>query len=625
MTDVAGADKIVSERFKTEAVKLPSTNNLVYEYGVRLTPESISHLMNEYRKANECYNACIAVARKRVEEAITFLKGKIGAPITTLESEIAVLVEKRKLARSVDDRKGYEECTKALRSARKTYYELLHKARKEHLKELRAITDHFAANKSGFEMYEVRGKFVNDGLAWGTAGAVLDAAFQAVKKTWAKFEAPRFSAFSEKLSNKVELQFTGGGRKVSDIFDTTNADFHITEVNTSNGHKKYLGFKYRIGTKAKGFFTCEGTVNYHREIAQDAIIRRARLVQKRIGLKSKYFLQIMVELPDGAKLDVPAKRSTMVGLDLGWYYEDAGRRVIALADNKDPEAASLIRLPADVDSLFDKAEEFASVRSTARDNIVEELKAIQFRMAPEELAEKLNNIRRIKTSWVASSKLAHVTRYWRDNHPTYFQEFLVKLVEWMKADKLNNQREAFSRRKAMMKRRDFYRNIAVALVKKYSTIVIDNTNLEETARVKNETTGKHNNLGATARNGRVRAGLSYLEESIRWAAARSNTGVVMMRGPTTKTCPVCNSLMTKETEGSRTCSCPACGIEVDRDKSAAVVTWKKSYIQKDHIREQIDVANSATNAAVQRRAEIKEKRRQSRIKNREPEAAANPE
>lgn len=71
---------------------------------------------------------------------------------------------------------------------------------------------------SACETYQLRSRAIAEGLCWGTANAVLDAALIAFKKTFTKGTALRFAVGSEKDQDTFTLQFTTAGGVAASTF-----------------------------------------------------------------------------------------------------------------------------------------------------------------------------------------------------------------------------------------------------------------------------------------------------------------------------------------------------------------------------------------------------------------------
>jgi hypothetical protein len=588
--------------FKFEAVDYKGSTNVVYQYSIKLSKndEVIGALNQQFGLAHRLYNDIITAARTQMERIINVLGAEAGEEYKVTANRLEELYARRRLARQVDDRETYEALTKEIKPLNLRRYQLLHETRKQSLHG-KAMQKALFQNGPGGIMYDVRCSYT-DRLNWATANAVLEAAMDACKKTWARFDLPRHHRFEEMRQFVVEHQFNSGALPVADLSSTDPKRKYVKDVWLSSenvnknqwgdanfrGSKVYSPFSYRIGTSKTGFWNVTGTCYVHRPLPAGALIQSVRLIKQKVGPREKFYIQFCLQLAEEPRLAPPVgEKKNLVALDLGWYFEADGRRVYALADGPKPDLAKLIQLPKRIDDLFDKAERIKSERDTARDDIVTAFRSIDFSKAPDELKERAGKIRAIqKIQWVSQAKFGSFIWYWESRFPDFSPETRTRFADWLKDDRADWTQQAHATRHAINARRKFYEAKALEIVRTYKMVIIDKPDLVKAAEIKNSKTGKHNNLGPDARNGRVRTALYELEKAIAWAAARGDTILGKIIGPTTRTCPVCGREMSKDHAGSRVSKC-ACGNVVDRDKSAASVAWiasdkRRSWIKKNH-------------------------------------------
>ena len=117
------------------------------------------------------------------------------------------------------------------------------------------------------------------------------------------------------------------------------------------GRRSYSRFRFRVGA-GKSAADITGTVYVHRPIPEHGRIKCARLVEQRIGNDRRHYLQFVVTDLKAAE-DVPvAKRKSLAALDFGWYYEGDGKRIAGFANAAHPSSASMLSLPAEIESMI---------------------------------------------------------------------------------------------------------------------------------------------------------------------------------------------------------------------------------------------------------------------------------
>jgi hypothetical protein len=301
------------------------------------------------------------------------------------------------------------------------------------------------------------------------------------------------------------------------------------------------------------------------------------LVRERVGKDFRYSLQLTVTLENAVTIAVPSERKPLAALHLGWAADESGRRIAGIADCADASVATVVQLPPDIEKNLIRASEIQGVRDAARDEIVGSIKTLNLAELdlPKPHLEEILAIRSLPSQHVSQRRL-HML-YWNlvaDNVADRFGW----LNEWRKVDKLNHQAATHIVRRARGMRREFYKKMALDLVRQYRCIVIDSPDLKATAKRVNEKTGKKTELGRQARAGRVVAALYELIAAIRWAAARGNTAVVTLSGKMAETCSVCGAVGLTNIANTQyqDQECFNCGAIHNRKQNGAAVAWQLS-------------------------------------------------
>ncbi|MDK2124485.1 zinc ribbon domain-containing protein [Parachitinimonas caeni] len=604
--------------------------SLIYEYGIRIDKEHLRSqvledgtqqdcaLQQQFWQAHHSYNAIVAQIRDTLQAAIHWLERQAGPEVVSLRQQLELVTARWKEAKAADDRESLKKIATERQGLWKRYYELMHAARKTHSAQLNAQFLDQLAERKGCPIYTTRCQAVDEGLGWATANLVIKSAIQAFRKTWPRFKLPRFHHASEIVQQMVELQFASGAVSIGDLLAGRHSEIKLLAGEAGSRH--YYPFEFRIGAgERKQQIT--GTLQYHRPLPEGAKIQRARLIERRIGKDRRYYLQFSLHLNQPLQQPVPEDRQPLVALDFGWYYdEDDGRRIAGKTDNADPGLAEILRLPPELDQQFDHADELKSRRDALRDELVPELRAVDWCHAPEPIAERLAKIKRVpKPQYVAPGQLAMLVLAWRQHCPDYLPDWLARLEAWRQTDRLLWQASSHLARRTRNARRKLYQQWALDLARRYEVIVIDTPDLEQTAKVKDEETGAHNKLGARARAGRVRASLYELRQALEWAAARHGTIIADIKGRTSKTCAYCQGKAEPPEPAARAVHCqnPDCGAVTDREHNAAAVCYQQADRRQQEIRYQYVEANRAKTEALAKRADSRQKRQQARWKDKD--------
>jgi hypothetical protein len=595
---------------KIDVLKPGDVNARVYQYGIRVNDDCAGHLTEQFFLAHKTYNKIIENIREVVSGAMEWLQQKAGEDAARLRDRISELNAQWDIAKAADDRDALRSIAEERRKLWREWYQLMHSVRKENRDELNSRFLDQIGEKTVCPNYQIRCAAVNQGLGWATGNAVLKAAIQAYRKQWPKFKLPNFRRIAEVPQKTLELQFTAkGGIGVDDVLQGRNSEVGISVQ--AAGRRAYGDFRMRVGSGSDRA-DITGTVYYHRALPPEGRIKYARLVERRIGKDRRHYLQFVVTDIAASTECSSTVRLPIAALDFGWYYEDNGRRIAGFADQGDPGLAEVLRLPLEVDTLFDNSERNKSERDRLRDELVAELKAFGFEDAPETLAEQAATIKRLPAQYIASSRLARLALDWRKNAPEYATHIFKRVEAWRQQDKLLWQAESHLASRARNRRKKHYESLALNWVKGYETIVIDTPELSKTAIVKDKTTGRHNKLGGVARGGRVRAALYDLQQAVVNAAARYDVKVATVQGRTSKTCSLCGGNMETETEGGREVVCSSCGCRLDREKNAAAVVWQEGMKQIETITDKFEASKQSHKENIEKRGARKLARQSAR-------------
>lgn len=555
--------------------------NAVYEYGVRVDRECIPVLQAQFKLAHDTYNEIVSELKRIARAAKDWLEEQAGDEAKRLRVRIDLLNVAYKEAKAEDNREQLEFIANERRGLWREYYERINEVRRSRRNELKLLFEDQVAERKGCRIYEIRCEAVNHGLGWATANVVLKSAIQAWRKQWPKLKEPNYRHFAEVTQQLVELQFASGAVPVDAVTEARHSEVSIGGAMA--GRRRYSEFRMRVGAgEVRADVT--GTIYVHRPLPSEAKVLRARLVEKRVGKDRKYYAQFVLEFPAGAGPTLPVReaRSPLVALDFGWYYEEEGRRIAGVAEGADPGMATILRLPQELEQLFERAEAIEGERATLRDEVAGEILAMTFKEAPEPLVDGFERIKRCrKPEWVAPALLASIVLKWRENCPSYLPEWLERLECWRKKDKALWQSATHTARRARNGRRKFYEAQAIRLCAQYERVVIDTPDLAQSAKVKDKTTGKHNKLGAAARSGRHRVALSEFRRILEWAATRSSVVVADILGRTSKTCAHCGGVAVVDEDNSRIvrCSNDECGAVEDRELNAAAVCYRNAILR----------------------------------------------
>lgn len=585
------------------------TTSVIYQYGIRLDKdqEDLAGLLDtQFALAHRFYNDLVALSRENLASIRSALESREPA-IRDLRLRQEDLYERRRVARSADDRDAFAALTKEVRAVNKELTQHLFDARRTHRDAIAPFLDDLSTTKSESRTYALRSNYVKQGLYWATAGATMRAFATAWKKQWPKMKEPNFRKASDRDRRVLTDQMndrTGG--VTQDELHSGRYRLWVTDPRTT-GAGKYLPFRIRIGPNGADV---TGTVQWHRPLPAGATITEVRLVEQRIARQRKYYLQLQLRLPC---LDQGSTNRTgrAAGLALGWYREGDTRRVGAINETTRHESAEVIRLPTDILADMERVEGWTSDRDQARDAVVERLKAECPSDPPDLLNERLNGILRLPTQHVAPARLAALVLTWREAHPEFAPETLAMLEQWRKADAVLWERCAHTRRRALNRRRNYYLSLAAQWATKYETLLLHELDLSKMAAVKDEVTGEHNELGAKARYGRYVAALSEIESACIRAMQKNGGRVVVISSGMAIRCSVCSTDVPGLLEAVEA-TCPGCGENLEKRTNAAANLRSYYDAHHDEIEQAAEEAGLERQQAINKHNEQRKRRSDAR-------------
>ena len=492
--------KSVKHKFSIPAQSDPRITTFMYS--VRLDQESAPLVWQQIRSARKLYNDIIAFMRQTYDETQVFILDKAGDEAKNLNSEIEDLNKQFKIARADQDDAGMIEIAQLRLEKRRVLSGLLKEVRANNKNEVKAIFFDKIGLRTSCGTYQIRCQAVNESnLGWGTANDVLARAIKAFQSRIKVGQPPKFAIGSEKLQDSLWIQFTqAGGEDIQSLLSGECFGFALRVPDGGAGRRKYGEFRFRLGSaKNKDYAT--GTFYYNRPIPEGSKIVSVALTRKRIGSAFKYSIQLVTELPEKAGAEKSPKTDKFCSLYFGWARgvgdEKISRNFMALADQGNPNEARLFFLPESIEADLARVKDLKSERSQIRNDITQKIKQgeIEIPFVSDETANDFEAIKRLPATYISPSRV----------HRLCHQMIEAKiprpdgLEKWRLKDRALHQNIAFIRRRALFRRRDFYRVTACEIARKYQTIVIRSLDLKKAMTRLDTTTGEKSDINKKSR------------------------------------------------------------------------------------------------------------------------------
>lgn len=412
------------------------------------------------------------------------------------------------------------------------------------------------------------------GVYWGTYLLIEDAA-QAARKA-PMFDGlepndPRFVCWTGEGQVGVQIQ---GGMSSGDLFgnDTRIRIDPVDEAawwspsRSERRKKSRTTLHLRVGSEGRDPIWASWPMIMHRPLPKNSVIKRVNVSLRRIGPREQW----SVELTVADETELPKLGTGAVAVDLGWRVIGEEIRV-AYWRAENGESGEL-RLPADLISGLHKPETLRATRDKAfnemRDVVAKWLKEND---APEETTEKAKFI----VQWRSQARLAALTRYWTEHRFAGDEEIYPKLEAWRYHDYHLWEWECSKRKKTILRRREIYRVFAAQLANRYRTLIIEDFDLREMAKLPKPNDESSQNQ--TARSNRQLASTSTLRAALVQAFAKTGELWKAPAQNTTRRCHVCGVIKKFDAGQAIEHMCPN-GHFWDQDDNAAhnlLALWRE--------------------------------------------------
>lgn len=556
----------------------------VYRYGLLAPTQNADAISDQIRGAHRFYNTLVEIERLRRQTVATLLATHgdtetLETKRSALSSQIDTLVARLRAAKkkppsetkpsplSNDEVKTMRADLKRLRVERKEIG--------KQLKEIKARIKNDPEIRRGMAAATERAQeaaknaYGDADCAWGTRLITMEAVKAAgnppARKRKPGVLYPQFRRWRPDGSLAVQTQ---EGLPVQDVYDDRR--FQIDRVPqpvpTRSGKPRTRGkplprIRLRIGSEGRDPVWAEWPIVMHRPLPTEGRIKWVRVCRRRVGTHDRWSLHVTVELPADWRRE--SCGAGVVAIDLGWRQRPGGLRV-AFAGDEANNADELIVAP-EVTSGFERARTLRKTRDKSFDEAVALLSAwLKANEHPEWLRDETAHL----AQWRATSRLAKLTRQWRNRRFEGDAEIYRSLERWRKQDRHLYEWETHARRKAGARRKDLYRRWAAKLARTYSVLVLEDFDLSKMAQRPGPDDEQTHRAGPARQ--RVYASPHELRDCL-VDAFRSRGGTVVSESAvnTTRECHACGSIETFDAAAYVTHRCTACRTVWDQDDNAA--------------------------------------------------------
>jgi hypothetical protein len=232
--------------------------------------------------------------------------------------------------------------------------------------------------------------------------------------------------------------------------------------------------RLRIGSENRRPVWAEWPLIYHRPLPSDGRLKWAQVVRRVVAARTIWSLHLTVESP---ALEAPLLPGA-VAVDLGWRRQGGHLRAGGWADDRGDSGDILVD-PA-VTGMLQKAGQIRGIR----DGLLAEVRRwlVEWCAGPQLHPEHAARMAFVE-QWRAPSRFAAHGIWWRENRFQGDVEAFDRLERWRRRDKHLWQWEANARRRAILHRREQFRVLARRLAGRYGTLVVEQLDLRQIARI----------------------------------------------------------------------------------------------------------------------------------------------
>jgi hypothetical protein len=547
-----------------------------YNYGLRSPVENRDRVLDQLRLASAYRNKLVEIElarRAATDETLRELcpgllecEAELASISTAIDDVLAQQRGRNQRARGMTDESDFRARLAELKPRRK---ELAARRKTLRAGSFAAVATQerlAAVNETAAEA--IRAARASCGVFWGSYLLVEQAA-----DAFRKGAPPVFRGF--RGEGRIAVQIQGGMTwdEASSGEDTRLRIVHTpqTEARTArNGtvlplpgakqQAKLYTLRLRIGSNGRAPIWATWPLILHRPIPDGARIMWAVVRREIVAGQERWQLTLSLrDDTDQAFVRRDVATTGVCGVDIGYRYIDDRAQRVACWHGSDGASGEL-KLPAGKVAEWKKVDDMQSIRddlhNVARVALRDWLAANPH---PEWLDEATDHMH----AWRRLSRLDRLVVQWRGQRFDGDEAIMESLEAWRTRERHLWQYQEHLRDQLLAWRKDFYRNFAAMLRRRYRTIAIEDMDLRSAIHDVLRPEEERETVTAQRRAARF-AALSTLVGALN----DSEADVIRIeRAGTTSTCSWCGATNDVGAEVRHTCV--GCGREWDRDANAA--------------------------------------------------------
>lgn len=500
--------------------------------------ERIAGLVGELAAAREALSARRAQARKRVVDKAA------AARIVELRSGIKVARGERKAAQM--DLRASAAVQARLRAIEANAASAVKAARA-------ATTCYWGTYLLIERAADSARKSVTDPSfrRWNDGGAVYDRALGQ------RFGAGRIGV---QLQGGLTVQaLLDGGDSRARLIRAPSAAVLATRSGRRNARTM---LQVRIGSDGRSPVWASFPMVLHRALPADGVVKEIAIGRRRVGSRWRWEARLTLEAQSFLVAPRPTRRRCAI--DLGWRVREAGLRVGYLVGSDGFKRELL--LPREI---LDTLDHVASLRAIRRGNFNLQLTLLtQWLATQRSVPEWLDEHRQYLPLWKSEARLTELAWQWSRNRFAGDVEIYPDLERWRRRELHLMQWESAERTRALLRRRERYRLLALKVAKRYDLVILAKLDLRQLKRL--PAPEQDDAAVAAVRRHRTYAAVGELRQAL--LLATGNTGAAIQTVDaqhSTSLCHACGCMCQWDHAADLEHTCEHCGERWDQDVNAA--------------------------------------------------------
>lgn len=537
----------------------------VYRYGLLAPVENGDLVIDQMRKAHRYRNLLVEIEQAK-RGAVEVAQAESVPAIDRVRARIAELdaqaesmwsgVDRKKVSKA--DRQNIKDAMGPLNAERL--------ALRAHAKALKA--EHAEILKAAYAVLNerktvlVKAARAQCGVYWGTYLLVEKAVEDGAKKP----EGVTFKRWDGRGRIGVQLQ---GGEDAAGVMGDGDTRLQVIDKRCGRQPKRHLApdsryktLRIRVGSDGVKPVWATFPLFMDRPLPPNTRIKNAYVTMNEVSpSRVEWHACFTIESDALAPAVVHRGRGT-VAVNLGWRQMDGYIRAATWV--ADDGRVGEVRVPSSVTDHATKADSLRSIRDREFAAAVETLQMLGKPLAARGVApEWLRDALRWCHAWKSPARLVGIVERWRDRRFDGDAELFDAMEAWRRQERHLKDWENNARVKADRVRNSVYREAALSLVRGYTTVLVDNTDLRVMAvKAAQGPVDKASSNRFSVASGMLR------QEIVSCGRKHGAEVVKVPSAAITKTCHACGGVCDFDACAHIKHTCEHCGVAWDQDVNA---------------------------------------------------------